>query len=204
MKGNIDNSIITRNAIIDDEKTDEKDISWYIHHYTPSVSQQDLLNQQTITEMPTDLSYIERSVCSKDVQQQSEWIFDLGVGERIDLAINVVVGFHQSERLNSQLLHKDSSKRPSVKFAQCIIGTERYPDAGINLNYAEDKNSQGYGRIVSCFTHLTKDDILQPYISQEDFITNNVNSAGDTTDDIGYKLFLFDIRYQKNFSCAQP
>ena len=55
--------------------------------------------------------------------------------------------------------------------AQCFIGSEKYPDAGINQNYAIGKYSQAYGEIVSCFRHLAKDNFLQPYITQKDFIT---------------------------------
>ena len=52
--------------------------------------------------------------------------------------------------------------------AQCFIGSEKYPDAGINQNYAIGKYSQAYGEIVSCFRHLAKDNFLQPYITQKD------------------------------------
>ena len=38
-----------------------------------------------------------------------------------------------------------------------------------------DKYSQAYGETVSCFRHLGKDNILQPYFTQKDFLTSNVN-----------------------------
>ena len=37
------------------------------------------------TKMPTELSYIKRYVCSKDVEKPSEWNVALGLGEKIDL-----------------------------------------------------------------------------------------------------------------------
>ena len=40
--------------------------------------------------------------------------------------------------------------------------------------------------------------MLQPYISDNDFRSSNNNN------DIGYNLYVFDIRYQKNFENAQP
>ena len=40
--------------------------------------------------------------------------------------------------------------------------------------------------------------MLQPYISDQDFSSSNNN------DDIGYNLYVFDIRYQKNFENSQP
>ena len=35
--------------------------------------------------MPTELSYIKRSVCSKDIEKPSEWNVALGLGEGLDL-----------------------------------------------------------------------------------------------------------------------
>ena len=43
------------------------------------------------------------------------------------------------------------------------------------------------------------DDILQPYISDEGFGTSNVR-----VDDVGYKLYIFDRKYQENFTDSQP
>ena len=82
--------------------------------------------------------------------------------------------------------------------AQVIIGTERYPDSGILLNYDCDDYSQGYGLIKEAFKALTKDDILKPYISEDDFRSSNEGI------NIGYNIYALDIRYQKNFENAQP
>ena len=93
MKRNMDNSVLSRNAGTVDGKIDIKDISWFIHHYNPSVIIQDLFNQQILTKMPTEIPYIKRSLCSKHVQKQIEWNFDFGVGGGIDLLIYVIEGF---------------------------------------------------------------------------------------------------------------
>ena len=86
-----------------------------------------------------------------------------------------------------------------VVSAQCVIGTENYPDAGILLNYDDDDYSQGYHQIKEAFRVLTKDDVLQPYISEEDFRTSNVRAA-----DVGYNLYFFDRRYQKKYTASHP
>ena len=88
--------------------------------------------------------------------------------------------------------------RPLVTSAQCIIGTEKYPDSGISLNYNDDDYSQGYGQIKEAFKALTRDNILQPYISEDDFRSSNDDN------DIGFKIYAFDIRYQNNFESFQP
>ena len=61
-----------------------------------------------------------------------------------------------------------------------------------------DEYSQGYAQIKEVFTALTKDDIFQPYISDHDFIFSNVRA-----DDNGYNLYVFDMRYQQNFTVSQ-
>ena len=66
------------------------------------------------------------------------------------------------------------------------------------MNYDDDDYNQGYGQIKEAFRALTKDDILQPYISDRDFRSSNNNN------DIGYNLYVFDIRYQKDFENAHP
>ena len=96
-------------------------------------------------------------------------------------------------------MNNDTFCRLPVVSAQCIIGTEKYPDAGILINYVDDDYSQGYHQNKEAFKALTKDDILQPYISEADFRTSNV-----AANDIGYNLYVFDIRYQKNFTNSQP
>ena len=95
-------------------------------------------------------------------------------------------------------MNNDTFYRPLVTSAQCIIGTEKYPDSGILLNYNHDDYSQGYGQLKEAFKALTKDNLLQPYISDADFRSNNDG------DNIGYNIYAFDIRYQKNFESSQP
>ena len=77
-----------------------------------------------------------------------------------------------------------------VVIAQCIIGSEKIPDAGTICNYAIDKYSQAYGKIGSSFRHFSKDKTLQPYITQKDFI--NSNNYPDVNP--GYNLYVFDNR----------
>ena len=84
-----------------------------------------------------------------------------------------------------------------ISSAQCIIGTKKYPDSAILLNYDDDDYSQGYGQIKEAFRALTEDDILQPYISEDDFRSDNNGN------NIGYNIHVFDIRYQKNYQSGQ-
>ena len=79
--------------------------------------------------------------------------------------------------------------RPLVTSAQCIIGTEKYPDSAILLKCNDDDYSQGYGLIRQAFKDLTKDDIIEPYSSDNDFrSSNDGNNSGYTLYVFGYKI----------------
>ena len=117
----------------------------------------------------------------------------------MDVPIWIIIRSQQRDRQNSQNLNNDAFCRLPVVSAQCIIGTEKYPDAGVLLNYVDDDYSQGNHQIKEAFRALTKDDILQPYISEADFRTSNA-----AANDVGYNLYVFDILYQKNFTNSQP
>ena len=173
-------------------------IELYVPHYTASMSQQTILSNQIVNRIPTELQYIEKFVFIKDVNTQNLSNFELGTQEGIRVLIWIIIGFQQSDRQNSQNEINDTIYRTPVTSAHCIIGTEKYPDSGILLNYDDDDCNQGYGQIKEASRTLTKNDIIQPYISHHDFRSSNNNN------DIGYKLYLFDIRYQKNFENAQP
>ena len=88
--------------------------------------------------------------------------------------------------------------RPPVKSAQCVIGTEKHLDSGILLNYNDADYSQGYGQFKEAFRALTKDDEIRPNISDTDFRSSKNNK------EIGYNLYVFDIRYQKKLESSQP
>ena len=172
---------------------------WYVPHYTPSIQQQTMLSNQILKKIPTELRYVERSVFMKEVNNQTLWNFELGSQENMNVPIWIIIGFQQRDRQDSQNLKNDTFCRLPVVSAQCIIGTEKYPDANNLLNYDDDDYSQGYGQIKEALRALIKYDILQPYISDDKFRTSNVRA-----DDVGYNLYLFDIRYQKNFTNSQP
>ena len=46
--------------------------------------------------------------------------------------------------------------------------------------------SQGYGQTNDAFRALTKKDTLNPYTTDQDFNSTNVNTGGEATDYTGY------------------
>ena len=148
-------------------------IHWYIPHYTPSMAQQAILSDQILNNKPTELRYVEGSVFMKEMNNQNVWNFELGSQENMNVPIWIIIGFQQQDRQDTQNLNNDTFCRLPVVSAQCVIGTEKYPDAGILSNYNDDDYAQGYHQIKQAFKALTKDDILQPYISEADFRSSN-------------------------------
>ena len=195
---NTDNAVLNKDNTINNGKIKINAIEWYVALYTPSIQQQSVLSKQIINQTPTEINYPERSVYMKEVNTQNFWTFELGTQEGINIPIRFFVGFQQSDRQHDQNLNNDNFIRLPVISAQVVIGTERYPDSGILLNYDDDNCSQGHGQIKESFKALTKDDILKPYISEDDFRSSNEGN------NIGYNIYAFDIGYQKNFENSQP
>ena len=195
---NSDNAVLNKGNAINNAKVRINTIEWYVPHYTPSMQQQAILSKQIINKTPTQIQYQERFVFMKEGNTQNFWTFELGTQEGVNIPTWIFVAFQQNDRQHDQNLNNDSFVRLPVISAQVVIGTERYPDSVILLNYDDDDYSQGYGQIKEAFKALTRDDILQPYISEDDFRSSNEGN------NIGYNIYAFDIRYQKNFENAQP
>ena len=195
---NTDNAVLNKANAINLGKIKINALEWYVPHYTPSMQQQSILSDQILNKKPTQIQYPERSVFMKEVNTQNFWTFELGTQEGINIPTWIFVAFQQNDRQHDQNLNNDTFVRLPVISAQVVIGTERYPDSGILLNYDDDGYSQGFGLIKEAFKALTKDDILLPYISEDDFRSSN------EANNIGYNIYAFDIRYQKNFENAQP
>ena len=135
----------------------------------------------------------------KEVANQNLWNFELGSEESMNVPIWIIIGFQQRDRQDSQNLNIDSFCRLPVVSAQAVIGMERYLDAGILLNYDDDDYSQGYAQIKQPFSGLTKDNVFQTYISDDDFRSSNAGVV-----ELGFILYVFAIRYQQNFTASQP
>ena len=112
----------------------------------------------------------------------------------MNVPIWIFIGFPKSDRQDSKKLKNDSFCRILVVSAQAVIGTLKYPDAGILINCDDDDYSQGYSQIKEAFRALTKDDILQPYISDDNFGTSNAGVV-----ELGYTLSLV-IRFRLTIS----
>ena len=197
---NSDNAVLNKGNAVNNVKIKINALEGYVPHYTPSIDQQAILFKQIKDRTPTQLHYPERSAFMKKVNTQKFWSFELGTEEGVNVAIWIYVVFQQSDRQHDQNLKTDTFYRMPVTSAQVVIGTERYPDNSVLLNYNDDDYSQVYGQIKEAFKSLTKKIILQLYISEDDFRSFSVGDGGN---EIGYNIHAFDIRYQKKYESGQ-
>ena len=117
----------------------------------------------------------------------------------MNVPIRTDIGFQPKDRQDSQNLNKDNFCRLPIASAQCLIGTEKLTHAGIFLNYDVDDYSRGYSQIKEALRALTKDDILQPYISDD-----NLRSSKAGVVELGFKTYVFELRYQQKFTASGP
>ena len=148
------------------------------------------LMNYVMKKTPTNLHYPERSVFMKEVITQNFWSFELGTQEGINVPVRIFVVFQQTDRQHDQILNNDTFYRMPVTSTQCNIGTEKNPDSAILLNYNDDDYSQGYGQIKEAFRALTKDKILQPFISEDDFVRLMMVIISV----IKYTVSIYDVR----------
>ena len=130
-------------------------------------------------------------------KSKKTWNFHIGIEESVNNLFFIFIEFQQQNQRGAQKSKIDFFCRLPVLSAQCVFGTEKYTDSGIFSNYSSDVYSQGYDWVKEGFRALTKDDIVQPYKSYEDFRKSNDGK------DNGYNLYVFDIRYKKNFTNSQ-
>ena len=190
LKRNNNNDAILRSVGVDAAKVVIKDIGWYIPHYVPSLENQQFVMDQILNKDPTELSYTERIIFRKNVNTNSNWTFELGsAGESCPTF--VIVGFQARNKIDSQVHDNAVFDRLPISNAVCKIGSEKYPDDGIECDYDRDKYDQAYSEIEN-FYHLNSEtNLLNPFIDLHKFRTN-------------YPLFVFDLSKQKDQIASQP
>ena len=135
LTGNSDNAVLNKDNATNIGKIKINSIEWYEPHYTPSFDQQTVLSYQIVKKIPTELHYVERSVFMKEVNTQNLCTFQVGTEEAIILPTWTKISFQQRDRQDSQNLNNDTFYLLPLTSAQCIIGTEKYPDSCIFFNF---------------------------------------------------------------------
>ena len=87
----------------------------------------------------------------KNVNTNNNWTFELkssgGSYRGMDSPTFVIVGFQVRKKIDSQTHNNATFDRLPISNAVCKIGSEKYPDDGIECDYDSDKYDQAYSEI---------------------------------------------------------
>ena len=75
---NTDNAVLNKGDAANNGKIKINARDWYVPHCTPSIKQQNILMNQIIKKMATELHYPASFVFMKEVNTQNFWTFELG------------------------------------------------------------------------------------------------------------------------------
>ena len=190
LKRNNNNDPIIRDNDVDAAKINIKDISWHIPHYVPSLENQQLVMYQILDKDSTELYYMERIVFRKDFNTNNNWTFELGSSGESTPSFKIV-GFQARNKIDSQTHDNAIFDRLPVSNAVCKIGSEKYPDDGIECDYDRDKYDQAYSEIENFYLLKNETNLLNPFIDLHKFRTN-------------YNFYVFDLSKQKDNIASQP
>ena len=190
LKRNDNNDPTIRDNGVDAANIKIKDISWYIPHCVPSLENQQLVMDQILDKDLTEIFYTERTVFRKDVNTNNNWTFELGnSGESTPTF--VIVGFQARNKIDSQTHDNATFDRLPISSGVCKIGSEKYPDDGIECDYDRDKYDQAYSEIENFYLLKNETNLLNPFIDLHKFRTN-------------YNFYVFDLSKQKDNIASQP
>ena len=133
-----------------------------------------------------DFSYYERKTFYKNVPNATNFLFDLGMESGMERPQYIIVGF-ENNNVNEQT-HDASTFDKNVTESYCKIGSEFYPEDGMNINYV----TNNYNEIVSFnkdYNGLPHN--IKPYINHRTFKSS-------------YRIYVFDTRYQREHIGPQP
>ena len=195
LKRNTNNDAILRSVGVDAAKVVIKDIGWYIPHYVPSLENQQFVMDQILNKDPTEIFFTERIIFRKDVNTISNWTFELGSAggnsNNESCPTFVIVGFQARNKIDSQVHDNSVFDRLPISNAVCKIGSEKYPDDGIECDYDRDKYDQANSEIENFYHLHSETNLLNPFIDLHKFRTK-------------YPLFVFDLSKQKDQIASQP
>ena len=170
LKRKSDNSVLNKDNTINNGKIETNALESYVLHYTPSIPQQARLSKQILIKTATELQNVEISNFMKEVKTEKLWTLESGAQERIKVPIWNIVGFKQRDWQDLQSHINDTSYRPPITSTHFNIGSEKLPDSAILSNFEDDDYSPGCGRSKEAFRALTKNNRLNPFISDQFFV----------------------------------
>ena len=103
----------------------------------------------------------------------------------------IIVGFQARNKIDSQIHDNAVFDQIPISNAVCKIGSEKYPDDGIECDYDRDKYDQAYSEIENFYQLKSATNLLNPFIDFHKFRRS-------------YNFYVFDLSKQKVHIASQP
>ena len=152
---------------------------------------QQLVADQLLSETPTELYYQERSVFRKKITNIGLFTFELGIQSSQNIPSWIIIGFMADEIFDSQVHDYSTFDWLPISEAACRLGSDRYPNDYINLNYPRNNFHEAYYQLKNFFLKHAEDRIMKPFKGPNSFRRY-------------YNFYVFDITNQKDHISAQP
>ena len=102
-----------------------------------------------------------------------------------------MLDFKLGTKIDSQTHDNATFDRIPISNAVCIIGSEKYPDHGIECDYNRDKYDQAYSEIENFYQVESETNLPNPFIDLHKFRRS-------------YNFYVFDLSKQKDIIAFQP
>ena len=138
-----------------------------------------------------DLSYYERNIFYKNVPNANNFLFDLGMESGMERPQNIINGF-ENNYVNERIHDASTFHIMNVTDCYCKVGSEFYPEDGMNTNNGINNYNEVFKEIVSFnkdYNWLRHN--IKPYINHRTIKSN-------------YRIYVFDTRYQSDHIGPQP
>ena len=95
-----------------------------------------------------DFSYNESKTYYKNVPNATNFLFDLGMDSGMERPQYIIVGF-ENNNVNEQTHDASTFHIMNVTECYCKIGSEFYPEDGMNINYGTNNYNEAFKEIVN-------------------------------------------------------
>ena len=185
-----------KDAIIADARTEIDHIRWLVPHCTPSIQNESILYKEFSSKSPTGLRYNERSNFVNQVNSQNLSNFKSGSQKSMNVPIRKVIGFQQKNRQDSQDLKKVTFLDYQLLVLNPLIGRKKTPMPA----YCLIKMLMFILKVLVKLKKFTE--LQQKLTSFNQIFLMNISGLETSFDVVGKKLYVFDIRFQDNFTAS--
>ena len=157
----------------------------------PSNDNRNIVQKGLSKENNVDFSYYERKIFYKKVPNATNFLFDPGMESGMERPEYIIVGF-ENNNVIEQTHDASTFHIMNVTECYCKVGSEFYPDDGMNINHGANNKNEAFKEIFNFnkdYNGLPHN--IKPYKNLRLFKSS-------------YRTYVFDTRYQSDHIGPQP